>query len=138
LSRDEELRKLLVETQFLEATAESLQSRINFVNAALADLRIARMSMEGLMKEKKDTQLIVPIGGGSYIKVRLDESDLVIAGIGANVAVEKPLPDALERIKNRIEELEKTAKALREQLTQVALKINDNRTKLRELAGERR
>ena len=138
MSRDEELRKLLVETQFLEATAESLQSRINFVNAALADLRIARMSMEGLMKEKKDTQLIVPIGGGSYIKVRLDESDLVIAGIGANVAVEKPLPDALERIKNRIEELEKTAKALREQLTQVALKINDNRTKLRELAGERR
>jgi len=138
LSRDEEVRKLLVETQFLEATAESLQSRINFVSAALADLRIARMSMEGLMKEKKDTQLIVPIGGGSYIKVRLDESDLVIAGIGANVAVEKPLPDALERIKNRIEELEKTAKALREQLTQVALKINDNRTKLRELAGERR
>ena len=138
MSRDEELRKLLVETQFLEATAESLQSRINFVNAALADLRIARMSMEGLMKEKKDTQLIVPIGGGSYIKVRLDESDLVIAGIGANVAVEKPLPDALERIKNRMEELEKTAKALREQLTQVALKINDNRTKLRELAGERR
>lgn len=138
MSRDEELRKLLVETQFLEATAESLQSRINFVNAALADLRIARMSMEGLMKEKKDTQLIVPIGGGSYIKVRLDESDLVIAGIGANVAVEKPLPDALERIKNRIEELEKTARTLREQLTQVALKINDNRTKLRELAGERR
>jgi len=138
LSRDEEVRKLLVETQFLEATAESLQSRINFVRAALADLRIARMSMEGLMKEKKDTQLIVPIGGGSYIKVRLDESDLVIAGIGANVAVEKPLPDALERIKNRIEELEKTARALREQLTQVALKINDNRTKLRELAGERR
>ncbi len=138
MSRDEEVRKLLVETQFLEATAESLQSRINFVSAALADLRIARMSMEGLMKEKKDTQLIVPIGGGSYIKVRLDESDLVIAGIGANVAVEKPLPDALERIKNRIEELEKTARALREQLTQVALKINDNRTKLRELAGERR
>lgn len=138
MSRDEEVRKLLVETQFLEATAESLQSRINFVNAALADLRIARMSMEGLMKEKKDSQLIVPIGGGSYIKVRLDESDLVIAGIGANVAVEKPLPDALERIKNRIEELEKTARTLREQLTQVALKINDNRTKLRELAGERR
>ena len=138
MSRDEEVRKLLVETQFLEATAESLQSRINFVSAALADLRIARMSMEGLMKEKKDTQLIVPIGGGSYIKVRLDESDLVIAGIGANVAVEKPLPDALERIKKRTEELEKTARALREQLTQVALKINDNRTKLRELAGERR
>ena len=138
MSRDEEVRKLLVETQFLEATAESLQSRMNFVNAALADLRMARMSIEGLMKEEKDAQLIVPIGGGSYIKVRLDESDLVIAGIGANVAVEKPLPDALERIKKRTEELEKTARALREQLTQVALKINDNRTKLRELAGERR
>jgi prefoldin subunit 5 len=47
---EEELRKLSVEIRFLEQTAETLQSRINMLNAAITDLTYADMTLEGVEK----------------------------------------------------------------------------------------
>ncbi|RJS83315.1 prefoldin subunit alpha [Candidatus Bathyarchaeota archaeon] len=135
-SSEEDFRRLSLEIKLLENTAQVLQSRINFVNAALADLRIARMSLEGLSKEKKGAELMVPIGGGSFIKVKLEDPNTVIAGVGAGVSVEKTLPEALNSIKTRIEELEKMNETLNQRLSQVIQRINEGRTKLQKIAEE--
>ena len=135
-SSEEDFRRLSLEIKLLENTAQVLQSRINFVNAALADLRIARMSLEGLSKEKKGAELMVPIGGGSFIKVKLEDPNTVIAGVGAGVSVEKTLPEALNSIKTRIEELEKMNGTLNQRLSQVIQRINEGRTKLQKIAEE--
>ncbi|MCD6529125.1 prefoldin subunit alpha [Candidatus Bathyarchaeota archaeon] len=135
-SSEEDFRRLSLEIRLLENTAQVLQSRINFVNAALADLRMARMSLEGLSKEKKGAELMVPIGGGSFIKVRLEDPNTVIAGAGAGVSVEKTLPEALNSIKTRIEELEKMNETLNQRLSQVVQRINEGRTRLQKIAEE--
>ncbi|HDN62429.1 prefoldin subunit alpha [Candidatus Bathyarchaeota archaeon] len=135
-SSEEDFRRLSLEIKLLENTAQVLQSRINFVNAALADLRMARMSLEGLSKEKKGAELMVPIGGGSFIKVKLEDPNTVIAGVGAGVSVEKTLPEALNSIKTRIEELEKMNETLNQRLSQVIQRINEGRTKLQKIAEE--
>lgn len=135
-SSEEDFRRLSLEIRLLENTAQVLQSRINFVNAALADLRMARMSLEGLSKEKKGAELMVPIGGGSFIKVKLEDPNTVIAGVGAGVSVEKTLPEALNSIKTRIEELEKMNETLNQRLSQVIQRINEGRTKLQKIAEE--
>ena len=49
---EEEFRKIAAELRLLESTAEAVQSRINFVNAALTELNLAKMNLEGLEKEK--------------------------------------------------------------------------------------
>ena len=46
-AEEEELRKLSVEIRLLEQTAETLQGRINMLNAGLTDLSYARMTIEG-------------------------------------------------------------------------------------------
>ena len=135
-SSEEDFRRLSLEIKLLENTAQVLQSRINFVNAALADLRMARMSLEGLSKEKKGAELMVPIGGGSFIKVKLEDPNTVIAGVGAGVSVEKTLPEALNSIKTRIEELEKMNETLNQRLSQVIQRVNEGRTKLQKIAEE--
>ena len=129
-SEEETFRRLVVELRILEGTAEALQSRINLVNAALTELRVAKMTLEGLEKEKKDAPLFVPIGGGSYIKAKLDSAENMIVGIGADVAVERTISEAKENLGNRIADLEKTRTTFRQQLTQVVGKIQDGRTKL--------
>jgi len=135
-SSEEDLRRLSLEIRLLENTAQALQSRINFVNAALADLRMARISLEGLSKEKKGAELMVPIGGGSFIKVKLEDPNTIIAGVGAGVSVERTLPEALNSIKSRIEELEKMNESLNQRLSQVIQRINEGRTKLQKIAEE--
>jgi prefoldin alpha subunit len=135
-SEEETFRRLAVELRILEGTAEALQSRINLVNAALTELRVTNMTLEGLGKEKKDASLFVPIGGGSYIKARLESADKMIVGIGANVAVEKTIKVAKETMSKRTAELEKTRTSLQQQITQVIGKIQNNRSQLQELSAK--
>jgi prefoldin alpha subunit len=136
--REEELRRTSAELRFLEQTAEAIQSRINMVNAVITDLVYASMALEGLEKEKENSELLVPIGSNSYIKAKLENPDKVIVGMGAGVSVEKTLQEAKEIVKNRQENLEKTRMSLQQQLAQVAERISEDREKFESLVAEMR
>ena len=131
---EEEFRKIAAELRLLESTAEAVQSRINFVNAALTELNLAKMNLEGLEKEKIETSLLVPIGGGSYIKAKIESTEKIVVGIGAGVAVEKTFNEAKEILSKRIEELEKLYGRLQQQLAQIGQKIKEDRAKLEEIS----
>ena len=127
---EEELRKLSVEIRFLEQTAETLQSRINMLNAAITDLTYADMTLEGVEKEKENAELLVPIGGSSYVKVKFANPDKIVVGMGASISVEKTLPEAKSILKERLAELEKTMLSAQQQFAQIAERINTGRNRL--------
>jgi len=135
---EEELRKMSVELRLLEQTAEAIQSRLNMINAVIADLTYAHVALEGLEKEKENAELLVPIGGSSYVKAKLTNVDKLIVGIGAGVSVEKTLPETKDIIKTRLGDLEKSRLSLQQQFSQVVEKINEDRSKFEELVAEMR
>ncbi len=130
---EEELNKLSVEMRLLEQTAETLQQRIGMINAAIRDLTYANMTLESIEKEKDNTELLVPIGGSSYVKAKLAKKEEIIVGMGAGVSVEKTLPEAKQIVKERLEELEKTMNSAQQQFAQVAQRINTGRNQLQNL-----
>jgi prefoldin alpha subunit len=127
---EEEARKISVEVRVLEQTAEALQSRLNMVNAVATDLTYASMTLESLEKENENAELLVPIGGTSYIRTKLENPDKIIVGVGAGISLEKTRQEAKEIVKKRLEELERTRTAMQQQFTQVAEKINQDRERL--------
>ena len=132
---EDEIRRLIAEIRMLEATAEYLQTRVNLINAALTELNLASMSLEGI--EKKDSDhIFVPIGGGSYVKARLEDTDKIVYGIGAGIAIEKTIKEAKEGIANRIDELNRAKVALEQQLNQVSAKLQEERSRLQELSSK--
>ena len=77
---EEEFRRLSFEMRILQGEAEALKSRINMIGAVIADLTYANLTLNGLGKRKAKAELLVPIGGSSYIKAKLQEeilSDMV-------------------------------------------------------------
>ncbi|MCW4045760.1 MAG: prefoldin subunit alpha [Candidatus Bathyarchaeota archaeon] len=130
---EEELRRLSVQLRLMEQTAETLQSRIGMLNAAITDLTYANMTLDGVEKEKENSELLVPIGGSSYVRVKLAEPDKVVVGLGAGVSVEKPLSEAKALLKERLDELTKSMQAAQQQFTQVAERINADRNRLESL-----
>ena len=130
---EEELRKLSIEMRFLEQTAETLQQRISMMNAAMTDLTYANMTLDGMEKEKENSELLVPIGGSSYVKVKLENPDKVIVGMGASVSVEKTLPEAKSILKERLGEVEKTMVSAQQQFAQIVERINTGRNRLESL-----
>jgi len=130
----EAFRAISVELQILEGTAETLQSRLNLVNAALTELNIAKMTLEGVEKEGSDAPLFVPVGGGSFIKAKLDSNEKVIVGAGAGVSIERSIGEAKETLQNRLSELGKSRTAIQQQFVQVVGRIQDGREKLQDLS----
>ena len=124
---EEELRKLSLEIRLLEQTFEALQQRLNIINAVATDLSYANAALENLEKEKENAELLVPIGGTSYIKAKLDNPDRIIVGLGAGVSAEKTRQEAKEIIKKRLEDLQKTHQSIQQQYSQVAERITQDR-----------
>jgi len=134
---EEELRRLSMEMRYLEQTADALQQRISMVNAALTDINYANMTLDGMEKEKENSEMLIPIGGSSYVKVKLADTNKVIIGLGSGVSVEKTLPEAKAALKERLDELEKTMHAAQQQFSQVAERINSGRNRLESMLSTR-
>ena len=135
---EEELRRLSVEMRYLEQTADALQQRISMVNAALTDLTYANMTLDGIEKEKENTEILVPIGGGSYVKAKIADTNKVLVALGSGVSIEKTLADAKTTLKERLDELEKTMNSAQQQFSQVAERLNTGRNRLETLLAEAR
>ena len=134
---EEELRRLSMEMRYLEQTADALQQRISMVNAALTDINYANMTLEGMEKEKENSEMLIPIGGSSYVKVKLADTNKVIIGMGSGVSVEKTLPEAKATLKERLDELEKTMHSAQQQFSQVAERIKSSRSRLESMLSTR-
>ena len=124
--------------RYLEQTADTLQQRIGMVNAAITDLTYANMTLDGIAMEKENAELLVPIGGNTYVKAKVADTNKIIVGLGAGVSVEKTLPDAKETLKERLDELEKTMNAAQQQFSQVAERINSGRARLESMLAKAR
>jgi prefoldin alpha subunit len=122
----------------LEQTAEALQSRLSMINAVATDLTYANMALENLDKEKENAELLVPIGGTSYIRAKLDNPDRIIVGLGAGVSAEKTRQEAKEIIKKRLEDLGKNQQATQQQFVQIAERINLDRERFEKMAAAMR
>ena len=127
-----------MESRYLEETINELQSRISMTNSVRNELKVSSMTLEGLKKEKKGTQLFVPIGGGSYVKAKLVTAKKVVVGIGADVVVEKTVKETKVDLEARIAEMEKTRETLGQQLNQVIGRIQENRARLEEISAKLR
>ena len=138
-SREEqELRSLSVQLRIHEQNAENIQTNMNMINSIIADLSYASMALEGLEAEKENSEILVTVGGNSYIRAKLVSPDKVIVGMGAGVSVEKTLPEAKEILKKRLENLDKNRQMLQQQFAQVAQRMNDDRERFEGLLGKLR
>jgi prefoldin alpha subunit len=130
---DEDFQKSLMQLRVFEGSARALQARLEIVNAALNEFSLASTTLEGVKTQKSDEDALIPVGGGSYVRVKLSDISKIVMGVGAGVVVEKPIQDSINEIKERIADFDKARTSLQEQLNQALYRIEENREKLGEL-----
>jgi len=136
-SSDEEVNRLVAEVQLLEATINALNSRLELTEAALNESRMALETLKAIKDAKKGDSILVPIGADSYIFAKVDSTEKVIVGVGANVRVEKSIESSIEMVDQRINRLEQIRKALEQQLLQASQRLGEARERLERLIRAR-
>lgn len=136
-SIDDQMRQMLVELRFLENSARVLQSRLDIVTAALSETLSAISTLEGTRGKSADTETLLPIGSGSFVKAKLADAQNIVIGVGAGVCIEKPLEDSMKDLRLRSSELEKARVSVTQQLSQVLNQVEDYRAHLSDMARKK-
>jgi prefoldin alpha subunit len=132
--KDEDIvRQLATEIRILEGSAATLQSRLDIVRSAINEIALAHATLDGLTKLQEGDDTLVPIGGGSYIRMKVADSKKLVMGIGAGTAMEKDVPSSLEELKGRVQELEKARNSIQQQLDQTLARYDQDREALDQL-----
>ncbi len=94
-----------------------VEEALALIDARIAELRRiqsdAKNAIEVLESLKNDKELIVPIGGGVFVKTEWKEESLL--DVGGGIIIEKKTEEIIERLKKRVERAEKEIQKLEEE-----------------------
>jgi len=137
ISEEDLIRQLATEIRILEGSVGALQSRLDIIRAAVSEVTLAHNTLEGLKKLEDGESTLVPVGAGSYIRMKIADSKKLVMGIGASAAMEKDVDSSVEELKGRLQELDKARTAVQQQLDQTVARYQQDRDALEELLRQR-
>ncbi|WP_048191307.1 prefoldin subunit alpha [Methanobacterium sp. SMA-27] len=112
------LEALVKELNTYQGQAEVLQQQIDTLNATITELQVAMDTLE-TVKGEDNKETLVPIGAGSFLITELKNTEEVIIGLGAGVAVKKTVDDAKETIAEQKKELEELKEKMASDLQKI-------------------
>lgn len=133
-SRNEELlRQLIAQLQALENAYQEIRSRLSILDAALSEISLASLTLKGIKTLDNDSEILIPIGGGSFVKAKLSDSNNVVHSIGSGVSTEKTIELAQADFDNRISDFQKIRNSLNQQLNQATMAITNIRNQIQQI-----
>lgn len=132
LASDEERSRALLELQVLDQFASELQVRIVAIDNSLVDHDNAITLLEELGKTQGKGNLLISIGGGSYLHGSVSRFDVVKVGVGAGVVLEKTPADARLALQNRRDSLTKLRENYAKRLTGYLARADELRSVIRQ------
>ncbi len=88
---------------------EILTQQLGMIEQQRLEAAAAIETLRALM-ENEDGAILLPIGGGAYLRAKVLDAGHVLVNIGADVSVERATAEAVEYLQDRITELEALAK----------------------------
>lgn len=121
--KENQLRQILTEMRMMEGTVNTLQQRLQVVLASVTELRVAKQSLGDIKGNEPGSNLLVPVGGATFINASLGDIDRVVVGIGADVSLEMVYEDAVKDVSERLQEMEKAQASIEQQLGQIMAQL---------------
>jgi prefoldin alpha subunit len=102
---EEKAQQLMQQMQMLETYFADLSQREGTLYNILREATAAIQSIKSL-NQKPDSESLVPIGMGTFVKTKISSSDNIVLNIGAGISLEKDSSSAINYLESRIKEIE--------------------------------
>ena len=136
MNKDEELNRYMVQIEQYKEQMGQLEMQFQYLHAALADYNKAKMTLENLSNADAGSEVLVPIGGGAFIGATAKNTSKVLMDIGGNLVTEKTPEDAIKKIDERLENLEKTQEKMNEMMQNLQNEAAEVSAKAQKLVSE--
>ncbi len=130
---EQEAQQLMYQMQMLENYFANFTQRENTLINVLKDTASAIDSIKGIT-EKKESETLVPVGTGIFVKTKISSDDKIVLNVGAGVAIEKDKDSAINFLESRIKEIEVALNETAAQKQEVALKLEQGKAEMNRMA----
>jgi len=136
MNKDEELNRYMVQIEQYKEQMGQLEMQFQYIHATLADYNKAKMTLENLSNADVGSEVLVPIGGGAFIGATAKNTSKVLMDIGGNIVTEKTPEDAIKKIDERLENLEKTQEKMNEMIQNLQNEATEISAKAQKIISE--
>lgn len=123
--------------QQIQRDFELLQRRLVELELVANEYRRAISTLEFLKDSQKEVNALISLGGGIYAYSDIKECKKVLVDVGSRVVVEKDVESALDFIKKRLEEIEKSSAETTNTLKGLALEASKIQQEIAELSKKK-
>ncbi|MFQ5440732.1 MAG: prefoldin subunit alpha [Nitrosopumilaceae archaeon] len=102
---EEKAQQLMQQMQMLETYFADLSQRESTLYGVLREATGAIQSIKSL-SQKSDSETLVPVGMGTFVKTKISSNDKIVLNIGAGISLEKDSNSAINYLEARIKEIE--------------------------------
>lgn len=112
MTQEEEFQRYAALVDYYREQLQSLEQQFQYLQAAVMDYSKAKITIEKIGESKDGTEILVPIGGGTFSYATSKHPKKILTEIGAGIVMEKDPKEAIIIIDRRIKELEKNQETI--------------------------
>lgn len=112
MTKDEELSKYLTLIEQYKEQINSVEMQSSYIQAIINEYNKVKLTLEQIVKIEKRSEVLLPLGGSTYIEANINDPSKVLFDIGAGIVTEKTSTNAIDKIDERINDLQKTQEKL--------------------------
>ncbi|MFH0767640.1 MAG: prefoldin subunit alpha [Bacillota bacterium] len=136
MTKEEEIQRCADLIEYYKSQLQSIETQFSYLQATLIDYMQAKITIEKISETKKDTDILVPIGGGTFAYATAKNTSKILTEVGAGIAIEKNPKDAINVVQKRIETLEQSQKNMSNMSQTIQQQINELSIKAEHLLNE--
>lgn len=132
LGNDDELQKYLIQIEQYKQQINALQEQMELIDAAISDYNKAKITLDKMKDGDKNTEILVPIGGRTFINAKAGDPSKVLFDIGSGIVAEKKSEDAINKIEETVRQLENK----KNEVSEILQKMQSTASQLSQKAQE--
>ena len=133
MTKEEEASKYMLIVEQCKEQLNQLELQSQYIQATILDYNKARLTIEQLKKLEKETEMMIPIGAGAFINTISKKQEKILIDIGASIVTEKTYNEAIKKIDERIQNIEKSQTKLDEMIQNIQKQAEDAAEKAQKL-----
>jgi prefoldin alpha subunit len=126
------INEMVQQSRVLEAYMNDVMTRQVTVTRLMEEARLASTTIQNITSES-EVESLMPMGIGVYVKTMVPPIKKLLVDLGAGVAVEKSLEDALNYVESRIKEYEVAARQLEVQRQEIAMRMDQLQVQINQM-----
>jgi prefoldin alpha subunit len=103
---EEEITRNLTLIEYYKQQLESIDMQLQYLQSTLADYQRAKMTVEQLHAVDENSELLIPVGAGTFVNGSLKNASNVLIGVGAGIVLEKTVDEAVLKLEERIKRIQ--------------------------------